>query len=197
MFRLVVPIVLLGVAVGLFVTYTNPTYKSLTDLRSTYSAYNEALANSKKLLDIRNDLTTRYNAISAEDRQKIETMLPDNVDNIRFILDIEEISRPYGQTMRPRDVKYDPNAQDTATKKTAQATPGQIEAQNRNYGEFELEFSSTGNYSSFVSFLRDLEKNLRIVDITSITFASPDTGTVAATGQYKYNFKVKTYWLKN
>ncbi len=197
MFRLIVPIILLAVSIGLFVSYTNPTYRSLGELRATYSAYNEALSNSKKLLDIRNDLTARYNAISAEDRQKLETMLPDNVDNIRFILDIEEISRPYGQAMRPRDVKYDPNAQEVATKKTAQATPGQLEAQNRPYGEFELEFASTGTYSNFVKFLRDMEKNLRIVDITSITFAAPDTVGVANTGQYKYNFEVKTYWLKN
>lgn len=194
MFRLIIPVVLILGSIGLFVSYTNPTYKSLGELRATYAAYNEALANSKKLFEIRNELTTKYNSLSVTDREKLETLLPDNIDNIRFILDIEEISRPHGRNMRPRDVKYDPNAQNnTGQTPTAQTTPSQLQALNRDYGEFQLDFSVSGTYDTFVKFVKDMERNLRIIDIEEVTFSTPVDGS----NIYKYNFRVKTYWLKN
>ena len=57
--------------------------------------------------------------------------------------------------------------------------------------------------SDFLSFLKDLESNLRIVDMSSIQFSSDsNTGlnlssSSSSTEAYKYNFKIKTYWLKN
>jgi hypothetical protein len=51
--------------------------------------------------------------------------------------------------------------------------------------------------------LKDLENNLRIVDISNITFSSDTSGGGVAVGKpkskdsYTYGFTIKTYWLKN
>jgi Tfp pilus assembly protein PilO len=102
-------------------------------------------------------------------------------------------------------VKYDTTNQTTATASTgatAGSTPanGTVSATTaNNYGTWNLEFSTTGTYNNFLNFMKDLENNLRIVDISSISFssnASSGVGSVAS-NIYTYDFKIKTYWLEN
>ena len=63
---------------------------------------------------------------------------------------------------------------------------------------WDLEFSTEGSYENFFRFIEDLESNLRIVDIASIEFSSASVSiTKSSTEYYRYNFKIRTYWLKN
>ena len=53
---------------------------------------------------------------------------------------------------------------------------------------------------AFINFIKDLESNLRIVDISSIQFSSSASGVglnPLLPEAYKYDIKIKTYWLKN
>jgi hypothetical protein len=46
--------------------------------------------------------------------------------------------------------------------------------------------------------LSDLEKSLRIADIESISFSAVEApGALQVSDTYKYDLKIKTYWLKN
>ena len=193
MFRLIVPIILIAVAAGVFVAFTNPFYQSVSALKSEASDYREALDNSKALENERDKLTQKFNSIDPASLDKLEKMLPENVDNIRLILEIEKIASPYGMVLR--EVKYDTTAEDAqAGEGVGSSAP---EVQNREYGEWTLEFSTASTYNNFLNFLRDLERNLRIVDISSISF-SAESGIPGPTSDvYRYSFKIKTYWLKN
>jgi hypothetical protein len=75
------------------------------------------------------------------------------------------------------------------------------EAINEDYGVWNLEFSTEGSYNNFIKFTKDMEKNLRLVDIASVTFSAADgagsSKSSIANDVYKYSFKIKTYWLKN
>lgn len=172
------------------------------------SSYDEALANSKALENERDKLTKKYNSIEPENLEKIRKMLPDSVDNIRLILEIENIAKPYGMLLK--DVKYD------ATKKEetkgdeknnvvqAGSTASNSEqTAKKDYGVWTLEFSTKGSYANFLNLLKDLENNLRVVDISSIQFSSTEASGIgikdplASSDSYKYSFKINTYWLKN
>lgn len=197
MFKLITPLILVAVAVGLFVSFTSPLYRKISLLREEAKAYDEALDNSKALENERDKLTQKYNTIDPGDLAKLEKLLPENVDNIRLILEIEKIALPYGMALK--DVKYD-----TIGKEDDAAEPGVVtgsgigaEPPNRNYGTWTLEFSTSSTYGNFLNFVRDLERNLRIVDISSIAFSS-NTGLASPLSEvYQYRFKIKTYWLKN
>jgi hypothetical protein len=134
------------------------------------------------------------------------------VDNIRLILEIEQIALPYGMALK--DVKYNTTTEkDLKAKATAESLGGVVgggisQQINKDYGIWELQFSSIGTYNNFLNFTKDLEKNLRIVDISSVEFSSSDSydsgikgvsskNVPAASQVYKYNFTIKTYWLKN
>ena len=196
MTRFIFPIILVGLAKGLFLVYTNPTYsdrtnsQSVSSLQITNAGYDEALNNYQKLLARRDELSKKYNDFSPDDRDRLNKLMPDNADNIRLIIDIQKIASQYG--MLPRDIAFDPLSGDSQASQAA-VSPGSIAAAGKDYGTFDLSFSVVGPYSSFLSFLNDLETSLRIIDITSIDFTSSD----ATANAYKYSFKIKTYWLKN
>lgn len=199
MFRFLSPIILVGISVAGFFLFTNPYYKEVVALKDQVDSYNEALNNSKSLEAERDKLTQQYNSIDRNNLVKLERMLPDSVDNIRLILEIEKLAIPYGMILK--DVKYDTKTQEEDTTLALKnAKTATAEENNKEYGTWELEFSTQGSYFDFLNFVKDLEKNLRIVDISSVEFSSKTGTGLAATqpsNNYKYTFTIKTYWLKN
>jgi len=216
MMRFIMPVILLGVAIALFFMVTNPIYDDIRKLRAQVASYDEALSYSKALESERDKLTAKYNSINRDDLAKLQKLLPENIDNIRLILEIEQIALPYAMALK--DVKYNAT-NDTAKSAGATGTAGApavvqggraAQAGGKDYGAWDLSFSTTGTYDNFLRFTRDLESNLRIVDISSIQFSSggsagsaggggPSAGSSSSSSPetYKYDFKIKTYWLKN
>jgi len=193
------PVILIGIGVVVFFMFTDPIYNKVTELRTQVASYNEALSNSKSLENQRDVLTAKENAIDPNNLARLQTLLPDNIDNIRLILEIEKIATPYSMVLK--DIQYN------ATDATGTATPptegiqggGVSQTTSKGYGIWDLEFSTIGTYNNFLNFTRDLESNLRIVDISSIQFSSSPSSPSSSTlpESYKYNFKIKTYWLKS
>lgn len=204
MLRYILPIILIGVGITGFFLYTNPIFSDISKIKNDIASYNEALDNAKSLENERDKLTKKYNAINLDDLSKLQKLLPDNVDNIRLILEIEKLALPYGMILK--DVKYDSVITDkkngASQEKDSEISSRPEKAESKGYGEWTLSFSTEGTYPKFISFIKDLESNLRIVDISSISFSS-DTGGGAVLGKvkpldsYNYSFSIKTYWLKN
>ncbi len=200
MTRFIMPIVLVGIAIALFVVFANPLYKDISVLRLEVSDYNDALNNSKMLEDEKDKLTAKYNSIDPVNLIKLKRLMPENVDNIRLILEIEQIAAPYGMALQ--DVKYNATDPNETVSATGVQGAGVARSAPKDYGVFDLEFSTVGSYNNFINFTKDLESNLRIVDISSVVFSSEESGfaargTTSLSEIYKYNFKIKTYWLKN
>ncbi len=192
MFKVIFPIIMTIAAIGLFVVYTNPAYKEVSSLRTVQAAYDQALNNSQQLLKVRNDLMVKFNNLSLSDKDRLTKLMPDTVDNIRLIIDTQNIAIGHGMTLK--DIKYDARAQSNANNTTtAPATPGQLAASQKDYGTFELEFSVTGTYQNFLAFITDIEQSLRLVDIESVTFQAPEAGSA----NMKYVIRIRTYWLKS
>ncbi len=180
-------------SIGLFVVFTNPAYQEMNALRSVQAAYDQALNNSQQLLRVRGELSNKYNNFSGTDRDRLMKMMPDTVDNIRLIIDMQNIALSHGMALK--DIKYDARAQSNTASATnnATATPGQLAANQKDYGVFQLEFSVTGSYQNFLAFIGDIEQSLRLVDIESVTFQAPEAGSSAM----KYVIRIRTYWLKS
>ena len=197
--RYIFPIILIGIAIAGFFMFIGPMYSQVQGLQAQIVSYDQALTNSKTLGDQRDKLVAKNNAMSATDINKLSVMLPNSVDNIRLILEIETIASRYG--MGIKDVKYSTDKKDTLA--SAATTLQPAASSKKDYGDWDLEFSTTGTYANFLDFTKDLEQNLRIVDITSVAFSSDSISTLGlnmastANDSYKFNFKIKTYWLKN
>ncbi len=194
MFKYILPTILIGVAVIGFFMFTDPLYKKISLEKNKIISYNEALNNSKALEAERDILTQKYNSFDKENLSRLKKLLPDSVDNIRLILEIEKVALPYGMVLK--DVKYDATKKENTRQRTTQEKNNSPE---KDYGVWNLEFSTQGTYSNFINFIKDLENNLRIVDVDSIEFSSNTNIKLKQylPEAYKYDFKIRTYWLKN
>ena len=94
--RFFVPLILLAAAIGLFVFYTNPTYQDTVNgikvLSAQRASYEDALAKSSELRAVRDQLLQKRAVFVQSDIDKLRHVLPDNVDNIRLIIDINNIA---------------------------------------------------------------------------------------------------------
>ena len=192
MFRSIFPGFLIIVSVGMFIFFTNPTYKEVNALSLEVDSFNEALNNSKELQERRNELADKYSSFLPSDITKLEKMLPNNVDNIRLIIEIQNIASQHSLSLKNVEYNTISKEQET-TEGTSSKNRANIEKEE-DYSPFMLSFSVSGSYNSFLDFLKDLDRNLRIVDITSISFSSGSSNTTDAI--YDFNFEIRTYWLK-
>ncbi len=192
--------------------FTNPTYKEIKELKIKAAEYNEALTTSAKLQAERDALTAKYNSFMPEDLKRLSQLLPDNTDNIRLIIDLQRMAQAYGMTVS--STKFDAKSTKKVTTPVADSSLQAVGANDvaqatRDYGVFDLSFSTTGSYENFMKFLKDVESALRITDIQSIEFSSdqavsqgsstsPVGLSVGNTGTagYLYTVKLRTYWLK-
>lgn len=223
--RFLLPLALIGVGIGGFFLITSPIYEEISALQAEAEVYNQALENSANLQKERDRLTTKYNSFSAEDITKLEKMLPNSVDNIQLILEIQEEAAKRGIIVK--NVEFEPEqflnqeadpaaatpapVNNTATGQASAAgnTPATSAARNRtgrtasiddnkDYESFELEFSVEGSYSDFVGFMQLMERSLRLIDINTISF-TPGTSEKDKkyTDTYRYLFRINTYRLKD
>ena len=190
--RLILPILLLGLAVASFVLFTNPLWKDVKKLSADKAAFDEALGSSKQFQTLRSELVSRFNSFPKSDLEKLVRMLPDNPDSIRLITQIERIASDHGFIIN--NIKFE-----DPTKVEPSRFVGETAAVQKAFNVFTLEFSvGGGRYGDFVALLKDLEESLRLIDIDSLAFSAVNQGQVPAgtpKDVYNYSFKIKTYWL--
>lgn len=199
--KILFPISLILISGILFFLIVDPLYNDVKELRMNVSTYNLALSNSTELQKSRDLLLEKYRNISQEDKYRLNKFLPNTVNNIKFILEIEQIANIHSMPLK--NIKFE-NKQRSQEEKTSSSGSNMVISSNKidstAYGVFPVEFITEGNYDSFVSFLKDLELNLRIMDIQSISFVVPNLVDKSNGGYdpniYSYKLKVETYWLK-
>jgi Tfp pilus assembly protein PilO len=179
--RLFIPIILVAAAIGLFVIYTNPTYQASKALAAQASSYDDALNKSQELRSVRDQLLSRRNTFSTSDVQKLQEILPDNVDKIRLIIDVNNIASRHGLALSSVQIGSIGSGQ---TALAAGAAGGPV-------GSVEVGFAVTTSYDGMLSFLEDLEHSLRLIDVEKLSF------TVGQSDSDSYSFTIRTYWLNS
>ena len=178
MLRYIFIIIFGGASVLVFIFAINPLYKDVQAVRKQTAELNQALNDSRSIESLRRTLIERSNTISALDAERIKKVLPDHVDNVRLILEINRIARDHGLSIQ--DVRVAGEG----------ARSGSLGPDLSIYGTTGLDVTIAGSYRSFIDFLIDLERGLRIVDIRSLSF----TGT--PTDFNRYSLGLTTYWLR-
>lgn len=181
-------LLIIATCVGVFVMLIKPKYDSLESLREDVRVQTANLATAEQLKKSRQNLIDTYNKIPKQNIDDLRTLLPDSVDNIRLIIQIDSLATKNGLS-KLRNVDYQV-AQETTVAEGDTAAPKEA------YGEFVMSFQTVGDYKSFLTFLSDLEYNLRIVDVTDVVFEKSTTPSGVVLDTMIYKVTLKTYWLK-
>lgn len=179
-------IVLLLLSVGLFYTFTNAQYQDVKELRAISKEYKGVLQNVANIIALRDQLIVTYNEFPQEEIERINKLLPENIDTVRMALDLDGMASLHDisiqkvqTTVEEEEVVFD----DMGAPILPENAPP--------YQTVIVTISFVSTYEDFVGLLGDLEKNLRIMDIKSIAFRAEDEG-----GLYDFTVAVETYWLK-
>lgn len=194
-------IILIIAGIVLFVFFTKPKLAELKATQVEVEKLNVARENAKNLETRINQLIDVKNNITGPDLDKITKMLPNNVENVKLIIDFDKMLQTMVEERGTLKLYKSTDVTDTGAKKVSienpKITPGGLVETNYDttrLGVVSFTFSVTLTYEDFLEFLRRIEYSTRIMDIESITFS-----TTADQGQapvYTFNVSLRTYWLK-
>lgn len=186
--KLIIAMISILGAGAIFFLYTRPAYDSAQMVSAQMVQYNAALDKATELQQLKQSLLSKYNAFDPSALDRLQKLLPDHVDNIALILDLDSIANRYGLPLQNVDVS-------TVGSPSSGNTVGAIGGGSQLYDSVTLHFSTQSTYATFLQFMSDLESSLRIVDLTALTVASAASESGKA-GVYTYSITLQTYWLK-
>lgn len=181
--------VLIIVAVGLYFTITKGVLAEANVIRDSNREYITAIQNAKDLIALRDKVLADYNKLTPEDREKLDKIVPQNVDNIRLVIDLNSVALRHGLALK--GINASASASASPNSQNMQAGMGQINTPKHQLDIVTVSFGLSAPYQQFISFLQDLESSLRILDVSGISVTSNENGV------YDWRIELKTYWLRN
>jgi len=170
---------IVSLAIGYFFVYS-PS-KTLPSLIGQQQDYRHFLATIGDIETKKGELLTKYNNIPQEYRQTINTVLPDSLDFVRLVSQIDSVAAGYGISI-----------DNITSRETSNSVGETVEGAQpeRVYNSAIVGFSFITSYENFSLFINHLEKSLRILDIKSLTIKEGEEGT------FVFGVEFETYWLK-
>jgi hypothetical protein len=206
----ILPIVLIVLSGFILFGYVNPTYSGViaTDQQQIASD-NNALQAAAKFTDKENTLLQQEKAISPTNMARLASYLPDGVDNIQLILDLNALASRSGISLSGFTIQSTAATSQTAApaassasatqakgttapvSATAPAMASSVPVQSTSLlGSITLSVTAMGTYPAFQTFLAATEQSLRPLDITQLTLKD------ATNGVYSYTITYRIYWLQ-
>lgn len=180
--KLLIPLIALVAAGVIFFGPTKSAIESTKPLTAQREDLNEALENARKIQQVRESLEDKYNSFRQEDLGKLQKMIPSHVDNVRLVIDINNMAAHYGMGLK--DIEIGQSVDDTKNPSAGTITGDGPE-------HLDMRFVVSGSYDAMRLFISDLSKSLRMVDITDMTFTSREKDV------YDYSIAIRTYWLQD
>ncbi len=201
--KAIISIILIAASIAFFVFFTKPQWTELKANRLEVEKLNIAQENAKKLKARIDGLSKIRSSITDQDHEKIKKMIPDNVENVKLIIDFDNMLQDL-VAQNKTEALYK-SAGDTGkisidNPKITQGTTvldGTFDATQLGVADFSFSVSLT--YQDFLDFLRRIENSTRVFDVESISFSAPNSSGVKDPNNivYTFNIALKTYWLKS
>jgi Tfp pilus assembly protein PilO len=178
------PIFCVLVSIVLIIVVVNPSLDKLKAVKQQLVELKESERQVEKLIADYDQLREKYQAVSDQDRQVLEKVLPSNINNVRLILELERIAELRGLGFKDVDVvlKKDENQQSQI-----------IDVNRQQLRKVVASITLVGDYGAFVQYLSDLEKSLRLITMKTIDFQAQRQEKKPT--QFEYKLVLETYWF--
>lgn len=179
-------IIVILISLASFVFVVKPQYEQIKELEKKDTELEQVLVNARKLQSLRDSLLAKRKQLSSRDIRRLEKLIPESADNVKLIIEFENIAAKYNL-----DIKTASAQKDDKQKKSKQQSSQNFDIESRDYGIISLDFSIVGGYSEFIAFLTDVEDNIRISDVRNLSISATDNN------KFEFSIAVETYWLKD
>jgi hypothetical protein len=196
--KIILVIIFVG---GVFFFGLDPALKRHDALKQQKELLNQSVERADQLETKRNELINSYSQFSLQDKASLEYLLPDAVDNVRLIVDMNSIARDKNRGIIISNIaisgldteltssKEKQNSEEIKNKARNQNILNTLDTQDK-LGVVTLSFTITSTYENFKSFMQDLEKSLRLVDIVALDITKGEQSLNS------YSITLNTYWLR-
>lgn len=173
MIKSIIGIILLLFGASLVYFFGLPAFNSIAELRSQSEVLVTVIERTESLNQSVANLFANYQTISSNDISSLDILVPNQIDNVKLILEIQQLAEKYGLAVQTIDV--------------SSLGDNRLAEQNINSVSFSADVA--GFYDDFVDFLIALERSQRLIDINSVSFSAKDSEE-----GYRYSLSVTTYW---
>lgn len=176
----------------MFFVYIKPTYSVISERKIKYEEYQNVLNKVKEIKAKRDQLSSAYANISQEDLDKLNKMIPEKFVSEYFINDVNALAARYGMSVDKMEINIPA---------PVEASPDGVEQPQGRFLTITAKFTLNGRYDQFVSFLKDMESSLRLIDVVGIKVSNSQV--ISRTGQEQkdndilnYSVEVLTYSIR-
>lgn len=185
MTRITVTLLILAVDVTLIFWAIRPGWSDVATRRAEIRELTELHAEFTAIQTRRDELVGRYNTIPADDLAKLAAILPPRREIFQPLTDYEILSRRHGLNLT--EIDFPSGAPESAAALALPAPGGRRAVEPINFT-----MGLTGPYPGIRAFLSDLERYIRLSDVTDMQLGSGG----GAANEHRLQLKGKFYSRK-
>ena len=167
-------IALLVLAVAIVITYIQPTFASISETQDQIGVYTRERSNVQDFNDLLQSRLEQIDGVFAADRNRLLTYMPDQVDPIAVMRDLETIATAAGVVIG-----------DITDRGAVERDRAAIysDTTDRPEGPFAYSFSLSvrGSYSQIKSLLEQLGQNHYPLEVQLVEMSTEEGGFINAT----------------
>lgn len=170
-------ILIVGISLAFF--FILPIWDEIDILKLKKEVADEEANSYKSIIVHIDDLSAKYNQASS-DLDKLALAIPSDQQFPELLIQFEEMVKRNG--LVATSIKLE----------GAEEAPKDQIGGRRSIRTLSMSIGVDGSYSGFKGFLEDVEKNVRLMNISAISFTKP---TDEKSEVMKFNIKLNSYYL--
>jgi hypothetical protein len=179
-FFALISLILAGLIYPFFIT---PLWDEVSVRLNDKKQIQSAQTSVDNFIQRRNELVKVVETISQEDINRLSRLLPESVNTLTTIVDIENLARNNGFILKGEVAVDDEKAVALPTNPDGSIPP------SAPYQTTTFKVNLVGPYSALKPFLEELATSLTLFDISGLSFNTSDTGV------YDFVISIRTYSL--
>lgn len=196
--------ILASIGFGFF--YVKPAYDTMRGRQGDLATLSETLQNTKEIQSLIDKTGKTMDSLDPTELARFAVFLPDTTDPIRLANNIQRMGMLRGIFLGK--ITIDTDSKNTTGGQNVNVAPAKTAAGQKGtaaqpkYVTTKTAFSFAASDDAFRGFLGDLEKNLGLMNVTSLTFSPVPEGDSGGkvkkllVPQYQYTIEIETYSLK-
>jgi Tfp pilus assembly protein PilO len=196
---LILPIAIIGIIAALL-WFIQPTYGEIKNLTQEIETKEANLEKKQKLIVDIEKLVNQYEDIAGR-VNKVFYALPNEAEIPNVLVQLEALASKNGMIFESSSFsKAQQSAQNKTTSGNGAAPFSETIKQQDAIEQIKsvsIDISLTGSYENFKNYLRDLENNIRIMDIASVSFSNSSSSSEKEeelSDNFSYGIQLKVYY---
>ncbi len=182
---ILIDVIVIGVLVFLLIL---PSYKNMEDINEKIISSREALEEKQETSSSLKKMREEYQQVE-DDVEKINMVLPQGKEISSLLVQLEAMALDAGLFCESVNPISTGEESGSATEAVGEEETKEITF----YKPLSVSVELSGSYKSFKKYLSDIEKNIRIIDITSITISKADSKE-GEENLLDFDLELKTYY---